>query len=87
MEVARPGLVFVNVEGATLRRAVYCNVQTASRSHLALCLKQRVRGHENEYDRSLTSFAEFKENLKIYFYSSNVSITVYLINILKHRRY
>jgi hypothetical protein len=88
MEFAWRGLVFVNVEGKfTLRLAAYCNVQTASRSHLALCFKQRVRGHEIENNRSLPSVVEFKENLKIYFYSSNVSLTAYLINILKHRRY
>jgi len=45
---------------------VYCNVQITSGSPVALCLKQRVRGHENGNDRALPSVAEFKENLKIY---------------------
>jgi hypothetical protein len=87
MEVASCGLVFENVEGVTLRRAVYCNVQIVSRSHLALCLRQRVKGHEIENVRSLSSVAEFKENLKIYLYPSKVSMTVYVISIMKHRRY
>jgi len=57
---------------------VYCNVQITSGSPVALCIKQRVRGQENENDRSLPSVAEFKENMKIHLCTSNVSMTVYL---------
>jgi hypothetical protein len=88
MAVAGRGRLFVNVGGrASLRRSVYCNVQIASWSHLALCLEHRVRGHEIENGRSLPSVAELKETLKIYLYSSNVAMTVYVISILKQRHY
>ena len=59
---------------ATLCRCVYCDDQRASRSRLALCLKQRVREREIKKYDSLPSAAEFKEDLYIHLYSSNVSM-------------